>query len=72
MPRYQPPLPPTIVSGFPSDPFEAWLARQAAMGHDRDWLRRNANVLKERAERGEDLPLPLPAPGKPYDRYNEL
>ncbi len=71
---YQPPLPPRVQAQMPSDPFEAWLARQAVLGHDRLWLQRNASGLRQRWERDrtKDLPPPEPEPEKPYDRYSEL
>lgn len=73
MPRYQPPLPPRVVQRLPDDPFDHWLARQAAMGHDKHWLRHNKEGLRKRWESSpEDLPLPKPREPKIGDRYDEL
>lgn len=74
MTKYAPPLPPKVKAHLPSDPFEAWLVRQAAMGHDKQWLERNRTALQTRWERDKtaDLPPPPPEPEKPYDRYSEL
>lgn len=71
---YRPPLPPKVERLMPKDDFEAWLARQAAVGHDRMWLRRNATALHKRWSRNptEDLPAPEAKPDKPYDRYSEI
>lgn len=74
MDRWKPPIPPKVERLMPTDPFERWLAEQALAGHDRQWLRRNAQPLRERWERDPETPLPapLPAPERPYNRYNEV
>jgi hypothetical protein len=60
---------------MPDDPFEAWLARQAIAGHDRQWLRRNRPALAQRWKSGDtsDLPAPPPRDARPVpDRYSEV
>lgn len=67
-------IPPRIERQMPTDPFERWLATQAVLGHDKDWLRRNTVALRQRFDLDPEanLPEPLPVPEKAYDRYAEL
>lgn len=66
------PPPPKPRKTLPTDPFEAWMAKQAAAGHDRQWLEHNRPALAERFKRDQtDLRL-LSRQTKAKGRYEEL
>lgn len=55
------------------DAFAQWLDHLARMGHDREWLRRNAAALALRHARDpRALPLLPELPPPVRDRYREL
>ena len=54
--------------------FHTWLAKLPALGYDRDWIRRNEPVLRERFENDPSpmQPCPEPPSKRVRDRYTEI